>query len=131
MHAAVCATLNFLFGGYCDCALRDQCALSKQRLAKPLRNLLSRQQNSSASFLFLLRRNIDVREFYEKFPLTPWYSMKIGRNKLASGVAHSPAQARIIHWMELGGLTISAAESGNSVRPDSLEGIAALHFAPA
>jgi len=53
-------------------SVREQAAA-----ANGLRNLLSGQQNSSASFLFLLRRNIGTREFSEKFPLTPYYSLKI------------------------------------------------------
>jgi hypothetical protein len=53
-------------------SVREQAAAANR-----LRNLLSRQQNSFASFLRLLRRNIGTREFSEKFPLTPYYSLKI------------------------------------------------------
>jgi len=42
--------------------------------AAPLRNLLSRQQNSCASFLLLLRRNVDNQQSSEKIPINTMVS---------------------------------------------------------
>src|SRR5439155_3616295 len=52
--------------------IRAICALASSvreqaAAANRLRNLLSRQQNSSASFLCLLRRNVDNQQPSEKF----------------------------------------------------------------
>ena len=65
---AISATLNFLFDGYSDLRFASR-AREQAAAANGLRNLLSRQQNSSASFLCLLRRNIGIREFSEEIPI--------------------------------------------------------------